>query len=242
MFQISLQSKSNLCLIGISNCLNFTRKYLVKLDNLNQLIFEPFTVDEIENIIKSKLNVEFNGFDYNGFIQEKAIKILARKMVQTGDLRKALDVTRYSIQLAQQDVENTPQGDGRVKVKHVLKAANSMLGSPIVNRIKDLSIHAKLILLSIFYMKQKHFKDYSTTKTEKCYNLLCNYKKTINPITKIEFMDVLTTLSSIGVLSVIKKNVIDLNVNFDDIYQAVKDLPILNEIIENDGKILIPLK
>lgn len=117
LFQWSTTEGSRLTLIGIANALDMTDRFLPRLKARNcepQLLnFNPYQVAEIRDIIMDRLfSVEDSNKaderDENGkprvapLMQRPAIELCARKVAAaTGDLRKALDICRQTIEMVE---------------------------------------------------------------------------------------------------------------------------------------------
>ena len=109
IFEWALNPKSNLILIGIANALDLTDRFLPRLKARNLqpelLSFAPYTVDQITAVVTSKLRSllpEDSDPKQLPFLQPQAVKLLARKVTaQTGDLRKAFDIVRGALDLAE---------------------------------------------------------------------------------------------------------------------------------------------
>src|SRR5271163_3331690 len=90
---------SKLVLIGIANSLNLPDRFLPRLKGKSiepkRLSFNPYTTDEIIQIITTRLQ----SLDYEAetlpMMDGKAIQLCARKVsAASGDLRMALDICR----------------------------------------------------------------------------------------------------------------------------------------------------
>jgi Cdc6-like AAA superfamily ATPase len=128
----------------------------------------------------------------------------------------------------------------KVTVKHVLSAANAMLGSPIIHRIKDLPMQSKLVLVTLVIMIQNKKTDMSLSHVEQCYRAICTFRKTIGKLDQSEFFDVMNQLEAMAFIHLqIKKKhsrtetLVSLNVNPDEVLQAVSTVPILQEILDS---------
>lgn len=121
LFQWSTTEGSKLTLVGIANALDMTDRFLPRLKARNcepQLLnFNPYQVAEIRDIIMDRLfsveddtskNSSSNKADEKGkprvapLMQRPAIELCARKVAAaTGDLRKALDICRQTIEMVE---------------------------------------------------------------------------------------------------------------------------------------------
>lgn len=119
IFEWSLQRSSGLILVGIANALDFTDRFLPRLKarglKPHLLPFLPYTAQQISSVITSKLKaLQAAESDQLPFIHPTAIMFLSKKVAaQSGDLRKALDICRRSIDLIEADTRN----------QHAIKAA-----------------------------------------------------------------------------------------------------------------------
>ncbi|KAK9452327.1 P-loop containing nucleoside triphosphate hydrolase protein [Limtongia smithiae] len=109
---------SKLVLVGIANALNFTARFLPKLKARNftpsLLRFTPYTAEQIASVISSRLS-DFGAAVSTTtsprdqtfartLIHPAAIQLCARKTAaNTGDLRKAFDICRRCLDLAEDD-------------------------------------------------------------------------------------------------------------------------------------------
>lgn len=113
LFEWSLNSKSNLMLIGIANALDLTDRSLpqLKAKNLKPrlLPFMPYNATQIANVMTSRLlsllpadqDVDSK---FVPFVQPAAIQLCAKKVAsQTGDLRKAFELVKRAIDLIEQE-------------------------------------------------------------------------------------------------------------------------------------------
>ena len=114
LFEWALAPQSNLILIGIANALDLTDRFLPRLKAKNlrpQLLpFVPYTVTEIAAVITARLQsllpADAPDKSFVPFVQAPAIQLCAKKVAsQTGDLRKAFDIIRRSIDLVEADVK-----------------------------------------------------------------------------------------------------------------------------------------
>ena len=115
LFEWSLHQSSKLIVIGIANALDLTDRFLPRLKARNlkpQLLpFLPYTAPQIASIITTKLQslISYNSTeqsDYIPFVQPAAIQLCSKKVAsQTGDLRKAFDIIRRTIDLVETEIK-----------------------------------------------------------------------------------------------------------------------------------------
>ena len=127
LFEWSLQRSSRLILIGIANALDLTDRFLPRLKARNlkpQLLpFLPYTASQIDAVLTTRLRslLPADGSAQAGyvpFVHPAAISLCSRKVAsQTGDLRKAFDMSRRAIDLI----------EGETKQKYRLQADEKMM-------------------------------------------------------------------------------------------------------------------
>ena len=121
LFQWSLHRSSRLILIGIANALDLTDRFLPRLKARNlkpQLLpFLPYTAPQITSVITTKLKSlslpdPTMTVDHPPFLQPAAIQLCSRKAAShSGDLRKAFDIVRCTIDLVEIETKQKYQSD-----------------------------------------------------------------------------------------------------------------------------------
>ena len=120
LFQWSLHRSSRLILIGIANALDLTDRLLPQLKARNikphLLPFLPYTAPQITSVIiaklKSLLPVSHIPANSIPFVHPAAIQLCSKKVAsQGGDLRKAFDITRRTIELIENETKRNCYSD-----------------------------------------------------------------------------------------------------------------------------------
>ncbi|OJD27374.1 hypothetical protein ACJ73_01238 [Blastomyces percursus] len=153
LFEWSLQPHSSLVLIGIANALDLTDRFLPRLKSKNMkpllLPFLPYTASQIAGIISTRLRSLLPTSntarattatipeDFTPFLHPAAIQLCARKVAsQTGDLRKAFDIIRRTIDLVEQQTRQTQnpssscQSPTKVPLVENANLASSLISPP----------------------------------------------------------------------------------------------------------------
>lgn len=162
-----LQTK--LVVVGISNALDLTDKFLPRLRsngfNPETLQFLPYTSDQIKRVVTSKLNSlsEDNKENANSgssisLMHPSAIQMCCRKCASiTGDLRKAFDICYKSIELVEQQARKQPnfavltlQTAPKVLLSHVAKVCSLSFGDTSHQKISALNLLQKAVLCCLF--------------------------------------------------------------------------------------------
>lgn len=90
-----------------------------------------------------------------------------------GDLRTALDICRQAVELAEMEQkklilsdknQNIPES--KVTIGHVMKVLNVVFGNPTVQKLKQLSLPQKVVLV-VFSIMQKSNKQITLGKVMK---------------------------------------------------------------------------
>ena len=123
LFEWSLHRSSRLILVGIANALDLTDRFLPRLKARNlkpQLLpFLPYTVSQIASVITTRLKTLLpsdgataTAQDYVPFVHPAAIQLCSKKVAsQTGDLRKAFDIMRRTLDLVEAETKQKHQHD-----------------------------------------------------------------------------------------------------------------------------------
>ena len=121
LFEWSLHRLSRLIIIGIANALDLTDRFLPRLKARNLkpqfLPFLPYTAPQIASVIMTKLKSlslaeSAPPADYIPFIHPTAIQLCAKKVAsQSGDLRKAFDLIRRTIDLVETETKHKFRDD-----------------------------------------------------------------------------------------------------------------------------------
>ncbi|KAM0286974.1 hypothetical protein ACHAQH_000659 [Verticillium albo-atrum] len=124
LFEWSLQKPSRLVMVGIANALDLTDRFLPRLKSKNLkpdlLPFHPYSAAQIKSIITTRLKSllpEGSQQTSAPFIHPAAIELCARKVAsQTGDLRKAFEICRRALDLAEAETKEKHENEAREKM------------------------------------------------------------------------------------------------------------------------------
>ena len=233
-------------LFGIANSMDLTERFLPRLKLLNcqpsVLHFPQYTVPDITAILSDRLERINSASNELGrpFIDKPAIELTSRKVASTGDLRRALDVLRQSIDLAEDEYKlSTANNTGAlVKLSHVLKIMDkfgSSQSGPLV-LLKSLNLHQKVILSAIVGFPsggpvltiQKLYEEYCTGSTRP--------PKLYDAVTRSEFIDLISNLESMSLIGKSTEsssnNASNNNNNIADIWKLKVYLLIPNELVK----------
>jgi cell division control protein 6 len=144
LFEWSLTPTSHLILIGIANALDLTDRFLPRLKARNltpQLLpFVPYTAPQIASVITTRLQSLLpettNRLSHVPFVHPAAVQFCAKKVAsQTGDLRKAFDIIRRTIDLIEGETKTKYTSPPLTPSKSPL-SENPNMASPSASPVK----------------------------------------------------------------------------------------------------------
>ncbi|XP_015191448.1 PREDICTED: cell division control protein 6 homolog [Polistes dominula] len=257
IFEWPSKRNTKLLLIGIANALDLTDRILPRLQAKCELKpqllnFPPYTKQQISNILSTRLQ-EANVPD---MLIGPALQLLAGKVAAiSGDIRRALDISRRVIELAEshqtsqilQPVNNTtsprkdqPLSEKPVDVKDVMTVLNGVYGGTqnIDKEESTLPLQQKLLLCSfILILNKGKNKDVTIKKLHEVYKKVCK-KRNIHAIDISEFVCLCTLIETRGILRIIKKkearlSKLSLQWDQEEIGAALEDKNMMAEIIND---------
>lgn len=215
--------KTKLVLVGISNALDLTDKFLPRLKrnglSPQTIQFLPYTSEKIRNIIINKLNLLIESEKENlgtlPLFHPAAILLCCKKSASvTGDLRKALDICYKSIELvemefrrSQKELSQSPINTyPRVLISHVAKVCSASFGDNSSTKLKNHNLLQKAVLCCLFnYYSNNIFmsKDITVNAFFDYYNkhILQNINNLLSQLNKGEFLEIISALESSSVIS-----------------------------------------
>lgn len=225
---------TNLIIIGIANALDLTIRSLHREDAttiVTNIAFGAYSAEDITRILTARMQLVNTLEDHPTLgagqenrspapntasaciISPAAIEMCARKASLVGDLRKALDIMRDAIGVAQ---KASSQLDGRsvpVGLSHVLAAMESILetsgtltmSSRNAGRIGQLNLHQKLALgaLRRLLIDSPDMRPSVTVLFER-YVALIRQVRVVEAVVRSDFADLLANAEAMGVLSLVQ--------------------------------------
>ncbi len=153
-------SKSQICIVGISNDLTFLEGLDPRVRSSlseEEIVFPPYNALQLKEILRIRAKEVFKEDVMNDGVIEKCAAFAAR---EHGDARRALDLLRISGELAERD------GSKKVMIKHIDEANNKIERDKILDVIKTEPKQFQLVLYSIIHLVQKG-KNLQTTLGKK---------------------------------------------------------------------------
>ncbi|KAK6463690.1 cell cycle control protein [Scheffersomyces coipomensis] len=218
--QNSHQYKSKLVLIGISNALDLTDKFLPRLKrngyNPFTLQFLPYTSDQIKSVIILKLKCLSNNEEEEvPLFNSSAIQLCCKKSAAiSGDLRKSFDICYKSIELVEQAIITKGEVDihtltidncPKILITHIAKVCASSFGENSSTKLSNLNLLQKAVLCCLFHYQTQNLHSYNDLTVNRFYDYyvkhsLQNVDKLIGILKKGEFLDIVNALESTSVV------------------------------------------
>ncbi len=159
--------KSKVAIIGISNDLRlkeFLDPRVFSSLSEEEMVFRPYDANELRNILLERSKLSF----YDGCLSEPALSICsALAAAEHGDARRALDLLRVAGEVAER------QGSVSVTEEHVREAERHIEHNRVVEALKNLTLHSKLVLLSVYHLAKVNDSSATTGEIYDVYNELC---------------------------------------------------------------------
>ncbi len=156
--------KSRVSIIGISNDLRlkeFLDPRVFSSLSEEEIIFSPYDASELRNILLERSKLSF----YEGSLSEAALNVCsALAAAEHGDARRALDLLRVAGEVAER------QGAKAITEEHVKEAEKNIEHNRVVEALKNLTLHSKLVLLSVYHLNKSSA---TTGEIYDVYNDLC---------------------------------------------------------------------
>ncbi|XP_046412210.1 cell division control protein 6 homolog [Neodiprion fabricii] len=267
IFEWPSKEGSKLVLVGIANALDLTDRILPRLQARCELRpklmhFAPYSKQQIVNIITERLE-EANVSDV---LNKVAVQMLAAKVAAiSGDIRKALDISRRVIEIAEaqrvaqvlqpcndngSNIAGSPRKqqeipqEKSVGLKEVVMVLNSVYGGAqnINNEESIFPLQQKLLLCSLMLILNKgKNKDLTIGMLHEVYKKVCK-KRNIHIVDMSEFVSLCSLVETRGVLRIVGKkeprlSKVHLLWDQEELGGALQDKTMMSEIL-NDASCL----
>jgi len=187
-------SHSKVSIIGISNDLRlkeFLDPRVFSSLSEEEIVFRPYDADELRNILLERSKLGF----CDGALSEAAVGLCAAMAAaEHGDARRALDLLRVAGEFAER------KGARVVGEEHVRDAERSIEHNRVLVALKNLTLHSKLVVLSVYHLSGA---DVHRTITGDIYDVYCELcgELGITPLTQRRLCTLVNELDSMGLLN-----------------------------------------
>ncbi len=187
-------SSSKVSLVGISNDLRlkeFLDPRVLSSLGEEEIVFRPYDAGELRNILFDRAKLAFR----DGVLSNGALSLCgALAAAEHGDARRALDLLRVAGEVGERK-------NARVIVeRHVREAEKRIEHNRIVEALTNLTLHSKLVILSLFHLSGANVRRAITGEIFDVYSELCE-KSGVSPLTQRRVSTLVNELDAIGLLN-----------------------------------------
>ncbi len=185
---------SKTTIVGISNDLRFKEfldpRVLSSLSE-EEIVFKPYDAAELQDILLDRARVAFN----DGVLVNGAVGLCAAlAAAEHGDARRALDLLRVAGELVERE------GSESVLEGHIRRAEKRIEHDRIVEALRNLTLHSKLVLCSIYLLRKAKVNYAITGDIFNVYSELCDQSGLV-PLTQRSVSGLINELDVIGLLN-----------------------------------------
>lgn len=190
-------SKTQICIVGISNDLTFLEGLDPRVRSSlseEEIVFPPYNALQLQEILKNRAREAFK----ENVVQEGVIaKCAAFAAREHGDARRALDLLRIAGELAERE------GVNKIHLKYIDEANNKIERDKILDVITSEPKQFQLVLKSIIELSEKLKKGESlfTGDVYNYYQEICQKNK-IEILTQRRVSDIIQEFDMLGIINV----------------------------------------
>jgi cell division control protein 6 len=187
-------TQSKVSIIGISNDLRlkeFLDPRVLSSLSEEEIVFRPYDAAELKTILAERAKVAFR----EGALSEGALGLCAAlAAAEHGDARRALDLFRVAGEVAER------KGASIVTEEHVREAEKLIEHNRVVEALANLTLHSKLVMLSVFHLVRANGYRAITGEIYEVYNELCG-ELALAPLTQRRVSTLVNELDALGLLN-----------------------------------------
>jgi len=189
-------SKSQICLVGVSNDLTFLEGLDPRVRSSlseEEVVFPPYNAIQLQEILAARAKEAFK----DNIVQQGVIaKCAAFAAREHGDARRALDLLRIAGELAERD------NSKKINLKHLDEANDKIEHDKILDVVKSEPRQFQFVLYSIIklYEKQKE-EPIFTGDVYNLYQELC-VKNKLEVLTQRRISDIIQEFDMLGIINV----------------------------------------
>ncbi len=180
-------------ILGITNDLAFTSSLDPRIKSSlseEELVFPPYNAVQLKEILSKRAAIALRPEILGEGVIEKCAALAAQ---EHGDARRALDLLRVAVEIAER------QGDEKVQANHVDIAQKKLDIDRVVEIIKTQPRQSQLVLSSIIYLKDQNTEIISTGEIYEVYTKLSRKFK-LEPLTQRRVSDLISELEMLGLI------------------------------------------
>ena len=185
---------SKIALVGISNDLRFKEfldpRVLSSLSE-EEIVFRPYDAGELRNILAERARAAFT----EKTLSDAALGLCAAlAAAEHGDARRALDLLRVAGEVAER------KGLTVVSEEHVREAEKHIEHNRVVEALSNLTLHSKLVTLSIYHLGKRDARGAITGEISEVYDELSG-ELGVAPLTQRRLSTLINELDAMGLLN-----------------------------------------
>ncbi len=186
--------RSKVTIVGISNDLRFKEfldpRVLSSLSE-EEFVFRPYDASELKNILAERAKLAF----CSDALSDSALGLCAAlAAAEHGDARRALDLLRVAGEVAER------RGATVVVEDHVREAEKHIEHNRVVDALQNLTLHSKLVVLSVYHLNKSNSQGASTGEISEIYGELSS-ELGVAPLTQRRLSTLVNELDSMGVVN-----------------------------------------
>jgi len=188
-------SKSQICLVGISNNLTFLDELDPRVKSSlseEEIVFPPYNALQLQDILTNRAKEVFKEGVMDEGVVAKCAALAAR---EHGDARRALDLLRIAGELAERD------NSKKIHIKYIDEANEKIEKDKILDVIKTEPKQFQLVLSSIIQLSEKGEHHLFTGEVYNLYRDLC-LKNRLEILTQRRVSDIIQEFDMLGIITV----------------------------------------
>ncbi len=187
-------ARSKVSLIGISNDLRmkeFLDPRVLSSLSEEEIVFRPYDAGELKNILSERASAAF----HESALSDGALGLCAAlAAAEHGDARRALDLLRVAGEVAERNSAVA------VVEEHVREAEKHIEHNRVIEGLKNLTLHSKLVVLSTYRLKLAEVHSAITGDIYDVYLELCG-ELGVTALTQRRLCTLVNELDAMGLLS-----------------------------------------
>lgn len=184
---------SKTVLAGISNDLRlkeFLDPRVLSSLSEEEIVFRPYDASELKMILSDRAKLAF----HENVLSDGALSLCAAlAAAEHGDARRALDLLRVAGEVAERNDAKT------VAEEHVREAEKRIEHNRVVEALKNLTLHSKLVFLSLFHLTKDNWRAI-TGDIYEVYSDLCG-ELGVSSLTQRRVSTLVNELDAVGLLN-----------------------------------------
>jgi cell division control protein 6 len=189
-------SKTQICIVGISNNLTFLEDLDPRVRSSlseEEIVFAPYNALQLQDILKKRAGIAFKDGVIDDGVVAKCAAFAAR---EHGDARRALDLLRVAGELSERDSSK------KILQKHIDEANNKIERDKILDIIRTEPKQFQFVLYSIIKLsEQKKDEPIFTGDVYHFYEEICSKNK-CEKLTQRRVSDIIQEFDMLGIINV----------------------------------------